>query len=316
MILQRFWRYITIIFLLGVSAVFSILLHPPKDYPVNTIFTIESGKGISILAKELKDVKMIRSTFLFKTFSVLSGGPRGLKSGDYNLVTPQSVFTLAHRFSVGDYDLQAVSVTFPEGLNVFEMAKIIHEEIPNISEEEFIQVAVSNEGYLFPDTYLFFPNVSAENVVVEMKRNFDLKISTLDIENMSKKMELSDVIKLASIIELEGRTSQSRQMIAGILLNRLDQGMPLQVDVSFKYINGKNTFNLTLADLKIDSPYNSYMYRGLPPTPIANPGLDSISAVLNSTPTRNLYFLTGLDGEMYYAETYDKHLQNRRLYLE
>ena len=120
---------------------------------------------------------------------------------------------------------------------------------------------------------------------------------------------------MASIIEKEARTMETRQIIAGILWKRLELGMPLQVDVSFKYINGKTTKNLTLADLKIDSPYNSYLYKGLPPTPISNPGLDAIKAAISPTKTDYLYFLSDRKGLMHYAKTYQQHLQNKELYL-
>jgi UPF0755 protein len=109
---------------------------------------------------------------------------------------------------------------------------------------------------------------------------------------------------------------ESRQIVAGILWKRLSLEMPLQVDASFKYINGKNTSNLTLEDLKIDSAYNSYLYKGLPPTPICNPGLSSITATLTPIKTNYLYFLTDRRGEMHYAKTYSEHLQNKELYLK
>jgi UPF0755 protein len=120
---------------------------------------------------------------------------------------------------------------------------------------------------------------------------------------------------MASIIEKEARTMEARQIIAGILWKRISIGMPLQVDVSFKYINGKVTEDLTLADLKIDSPYNSYLYKGLPPTPIANPGLDSIKATIKPIKTDYLYFLSDKNGGMHYAKDYAEHLHNKELYL-
>jgi UPF0755 protein len=104
--------------------------------------------------------------------------------------------------------------------------------------------------------------------------------------------------------------------VAGILWNRITQKLPLQVDATFKYINGKTTATLTLADLQIDSPYNTYVYRGLPPTPINNPGLDAINAALHPIQTKYIYFLTGTDGAMHYAVTFDEHKKNKERYLK
>jgi UPF0755 protein len=126
---------------------------------------------------------------------------------------------------------------------------------------------------------------------------------------------LDEIIKMASIVETEARMEKTRRVVAGILWERIRRGMPLQVDVSFRYINGKTTRNLTVSDLKIDSPYNSYIYKGLPPTPIANPGLEAILASANPIKTDYLYFLTGKDNVMYYARTFEEHVVNTELYL-
>jgi UPF0755 protein len=246
---------------------------------------------------------------------VLFGGTKGIIAGDYFLNNRQNTILIAYKFSRGDFRLTPIKVTIPEGLNIFEIAKIISEKFPQIPEETFRELAKVNEGYLFPDTYFFLPNVLAQDILLEMNRNFNLRIKTLDIEINNFGKPLSDIIKMASIIEKEARTMEARQIIAGILWKRISIGMPLQVDVSFKYINGKVTEDLTLADLKIDSPYNSYLYKGLPPTPIANPGLDSIKATIKPIKTDYLYFLSDKNGEMYYAKDYAGHLHNKELYL-
>jgi UPF0755 protein len=125
-----------------------------------------------------------------------------------------------------------------------------------------------------------------------------------------------DIIKMASIVEEEGRTMETREIIAGILWKRISIKMPLQVDSSFKYINGKTTATLTTEDLKIDSPYNSYTNRGLPPTPISNPGLAAIRATINPIKTPYLYFLSDKNGNMHYAITFEEHVENKLKYLK
>lgn len=127
--------------------------------------------------------------------------------------------------------------------------------------------------------------------------------------------KISDVIIMASILEGEA-LPKDRQVVAGILWKRLSIGMPLQVDATFRYINGKGTYDLTADDLKIDSPYNTYIHKGLPPGPISNPGIDAISASLNPIPTKYLYYLTEKDGTIHYAKTFTEHIANKNKYLK
>jgi UPF0755 protein len=291
-------------------------LWTPSSFPVETIYNIEKGTGLNSLAKDLALKKIIKSPFWFKSFSVLFGGPKGIIAGDYVLNKRQNTISIAYRISIGKFDLIPVKITIPEGLNIFEISKILAQKFPKISETDFIKLAQKNEGYLFPDTYFFTSNSKAEDIILEMKNNFQNKIITLKTEINNFKKPLVDIIKMSSIVEKETRTMESRQIVAGILWERIKLGMPLQVDVSFKYINGKVTENLTLQDLKIDSPYNSYLYKGLPPTPISNPGLESIQATVTPIETDFLYFLSDKKGNMYYAKTYKEHLQNKELYLE
>jgi UPF0755 protein len=277
-----------------------------NDFPVGQIYKVENGVGLNFLASDLEDKNIIRSPFLFKVFSVIFGGTKGIMAGDYLFKEKENLIIVAKRISEGDFGLIPVRITIPEGLNVSEIGKLYAQKFPQITSADFIKLASSSEGYLFPDTYVFLPNITAEDAVKKMQDTF---VEKFEIVN-------SDVVKLASILELEARTTETRKVIAGILWKRIEIGMPLQVDASFKYVNGKNTSNLTLDDLKLDSPYNSYLYKGLPPTPISNPGQDAIEAALNPTKTAYLYFLSDSQGNMHYAKTYAEHLQNKQMYLK
>jgi UPF0755 protein len=156
-----------------------------------------------------------------------------------------------------------------------------------------------------------------ENVVIEkMRENFDYRIKSIEQEISGSERSLSDIIIMASILEEEARLTETRKIVAGILWKRIDEGMMLQVDGPFKYINGKGSKDLTVEDLKIDSPYNTYKYTGLPPTPVSNPGLDSIQSAINPTDTQYYYFLTDDDGNMRYAITHDQHVENKNRYLK
>jgi UPF0755 protein len=148
-----------------------------------------------------------------------------------------------------------------------------------------------------------------------MKNNFIEKIKTLDDKIKYFNKPLADIIKMAGILEEEARTMETRRVVAGILWKRLSMGMPLQVDSSFKYINGKISKTLTLDDLQIDSPYNSYTHKGLLPTPISNPGLGAIEAAITPIKTSYLYFLTDDAGNMHYGKTFEEHVANKEKYL-
>lgn len=317
---NKFFRYVTysivtIILFIIVFSLFINLYLAPRDFPINSIFTIAKGAGLTQTADNLYTKNIIRSKFWFKSFSVLFGGLKGIIAGDYDLNKQENAITLAWRFSQGDYSLVPIKITFPEGLNVMEMSKLISQKFLKIDPAIFVKLASSSEGYLFPDTYYLLPNVSSMDIVKIMKETFDKKIITLNNEIISFNKPLADIIKMASIVEEEARTTETRQIVAGILWKRLASGMPLQVDSSFKYINGKGTKDLTLADLKKDSPYNSYTRKGLPPTPITNPGIDTIRDTITPIKTNYLYFLSDKKGEMHYASTYAEHLKNKALYL-
>jgi UPF0755 protein len=158
-------------------------------------------------------------------------------------------------------------------------------------------------------------DISPDDVVKTLNNNFLLKIKPLESDIKKTKRTLDQIINMASIVEEEGKDYLSKQMIAGILWKRLDIKMPLQVDAVFRYWNGKHSFTLTTEDLREDSPYNTYTRIGLPPTPITNPGLDSIKATIYPKKSNYLYYLTGKDGKMHYAVTHDEHVINKEKYL-
>jgi len=173
----------------------------------------------------------------------------------------------------------------------------------------------SLEGYLFPDTYLEQGNLSAQKLINDMLKNFENKISPYQeaISQHPQRLNLHQIITLASIVEAEAKTKEDRQLIAGILLKRLELGMNLEADVTINYLTGRKK---TLAsDLKIDSPYNTYQHKGLPPGPINNPGLEAIEAVIYPTPSDYLFFMAGKNGQIYYAKTLEEHNNNIARYL-
>ena len=179
----------------------------------------------------------------------------------------------------------------------------------------FLGIALERHGYLYPDTYFFtHDHVFSEHFVETMSENFMRRTDDLFssyIGDLSK----DEIITLASIVELEASRFEDRRAIAGVLFNRLALNTPLQVDVSFLFINDKNTFQLSGRDLASDDPSNTYKYAGIPPIPITNPSRASIEAVMNPLESDNLYFLADYYGNTYYSRTYEEHLAKRRKYI-
>lgn len=286
-----------------------ILTSPPLTFKDGTVVTISKGDSVKIISQKLKEQKVIQSQSLFTNIVIFFNLDNKIVAGDYIFKSPHTIHDVIKRISTGDYQIQVKKITLIEGLTVIEMADILSKEFYNIKREEFIEKALPYEGYLFPDTYYFAENVTPDEVITKMRGTFDEKIAE-DGTILQSKKSLKDIVIMASIIEKEA-TADTMQEISNILWHRLDITMPLQVDASFVYERGKHTFELSLEDLRTDSPYNTYVRYGLTPTPISNPGLSALKAAAYPEPTKNLYFLTGDDGEMYYAQTLKQHEANK-----
>ena len=226
------------------------------------------------------------------------------------------MFGVSSRLTNGNFGLTPVRLTFPEGITTKQMSLILSDKLIDFDGEEFLKLSKDKEGYLFPDTYLFAPNTKPDEVIRVMKKNFDDKLLGINKAFSDFKKPLKDVVAMASILEAEARTTETRKVIAGILWKRLAMGMPLQVDAPFQYIIGKNTFQLTLADLKYDSPYNTYKYKGLPPGAIGNPGIDALLSAVTPTKSSYLFYLSDIRGNMHYANTFAEHVINKEKYLK
>ncbi len=318
------------IFLLSMVSYF-FMIRTPSDFPQGQFVAIKEGFSLSQTAKHLKEKKVIRSEFIFKMIVRFVEGQRGVKSGDYFLQEPENVLTVASRITKADFRLTPIKITIPEGSTLVEIADILQKSINNFDKNNFLSLTkeqtfrennisdkpfYSLEGFLFPDTYFFLPKVESHQVISDMRGNFDLKM-TPEIKEEIQRRDLSvyEVITMASLIEEEARQTETRRIVSGILWKRLDAGMALQVDAVFPYIMGKNTFEITLDDLKIDSPYNTYLYKGLPKGPISSPGLDSILAAVYPEASGYWYYLSDKEGNMHYAKTFEGHKANKEKYL-
>lgn len=308
------------LFILGVLGfLYHFFIAVPSGMKSDLVVSITQGQSLSDAANTLSTDRVIRSETAFKVLLVIFGGPRGVHAGDYYFENGENAIVVAWRLSHSLYDLKNIRVTIPEGTNSKEIADIIikNKNFTQFNKADFIRLAAPYEGYLFPDTYFLLPNVTAQDVIDVMLATYKKRIQTISSDVTAFGKPITDVIKMASIVEEEARTPETRQIIAGILWKRLDQGMPLQVDSAFVFVNGKkDSRNISSADLAIDSPYNTYIHKGLPPTPISNPGLASINATLHPVKSPYYFYLSDAQGEMHYAVTLDEHVANKQKYLD
>ena len=306
----------TLLFLLVVS-VYGYLnfILPPDNFPAGELVSVADGQSVAEIGLHLKEQGVIRSPLLFKTLIILFKRDRGARAGDYLFKEPENVWDVARAISIGAFGLEPTRIRIPEGATTKEMSRLFSLRLQRFDSARFLSAAQPQEGYLFPDTYFFLPNANETIVLQAMHQNFEDHMQKLDPPLASSTHSLSDIIKLASIIEREARDPEDRRMISGVLWNRLEKNIALQVDVTFLYTIGKGTFDLTMKDLVSDSPYNTYVHKGLPPTPIGSPSLDSIDAALHPTQNKYFYYLADNHGVTHFSKTYPEHLQKKRLYL-
>ena len=291
------------------------IFRAPSTFPSGSTITIEEGETLSKVANQLKEQGVVRSSLWLRNLIILFNGEKGVLAGDYFFDKKENVFSIARRVTNGDFDLSLIEVVIPEGATSYEIGRILEAKSDSFDREEFMVLVDGREGYLFPDTYLFLPNVKAKEVARELNNNFIKKIAEIDEEIRNSGIPIDEIIKMASILEKEARTTETRRIISGILWERLRIDMPLQVDAVFVYANGKNSFTLTTADLRDDHPYNTYTNKGLPPTPISNPGLDSIRAAIDPIESDYLFFLSDMSGNMHYSSTFKEHVRKKKIYL-
>ncbi len=315
-----FKKYFALSLILFFSLTFFFMLvvanTPPKQFPKGVFnIHVERGDGVSKIADKMYKKNVISSAFTFKLLAVFLSGKNGIHAGDYRFTDKQGLIHILYRMIKGYQDQPKVRITIPPGTNTFDMAYILLRVLPDFNAPRFLSLAKRHEGYLYPDTYDFYANVKSEEIINTMLDNFDNKIDKLKEEINKSNKSLDEIITMASIIEKETNDYNERRMVSGILWKRLNEKMKLQVDAPFYYITGRAT-NFTFKDLKIDSPYNTYLYDGLPKGPISNPSIDSIDAALKPVKSSYYFYLSGTDGVMRYANTYSKHLENKNKYID
>jgi UPF0755 protein len=290
---------------------------------------VEPGSSAQSVIDQLTTVGLLDNPVLFRAYIRYLGLDRGIETGMYDLSGTMSIRELASALQSARID--ALLLTIPEGWRAEEVAAKIEASgiaasaaevlsaepgLPALSFE--LPPGRTTEGFLFPDTYEIAPTMTAEELVGLMLSNFDQRIDD-DLRQgfTAQGLSLYEAVTLASIVEREAVIADERPHIASVFLNRLAIGMNLDADPTVQYAvassrNGEWWPQLSLADLEFDSPYNTYRYPGLPPGPIASPGLDSLRAVAFPLVTNDFYFRAVCDGSgrHAFAETFEEHQQN------
>ena len=295
---------------------FLFLISPPNSFVAQTTINIESGLSATEIATLAADSGLVRSETLLYAILVLFHDPSSIQAGTYVFSEPLSTLDLADKLANDVPEAVTVAVTFPEGYSNKDYAKIASKTLPTFDSVEFLELASTSEGYLFPDTYFVPPDFTARDFFKLLQTTYQEQTLSLRSELDNNKLSEEDIIILASILEREANSENSMKIVAGILDSRLVLGMPLQVDATMEYVLDKPLSQLEPEDLEIDSPYNTYLNSGLPPTPIGNPGLAAIRAVLEPLPTDYLFYITDENGDFYYAKNFEEHKQNIARYLQ
>ena len=301
------------------------LTTPYAAFGAQEVFVdLPPGSSVSAIANRLVAAGVLPDTITFRLAARYTGADRRLQAGEYRFAGPSTPLAVLNRLASGDVYTHAV--TFREGLTMFEMAETF-ERSGLGSAADFLTAArdrtrvdardpraKSLEGYLFPDTYKLPRSSDADDLVDAMLARFDKVFgSTLQDEAAGRGMSVREVLTLASIIEKETGRADERTKVAAVYHNRLKIGMPLQCDPTVIYalmLGNRWNGNLRKVDLQMDSPYNTYVVRGLPPGPIASPGRASIEAALRPADVNYLYFVSRNDGSHVFASTLAEHNRN------
>ncbi len=286
---------------------------------------VEKGDALPNVADKLQEAGIIRSSVLFQLEARLQEQETEIKAGEYEFTPGESGDEILGTLSRGE-SVSALTITVPEGLTLEQTASAVEEQ-SGIPAGEFQAAAErtdhgydflddpairTTEGFLFPKQYEFERDTDAGQIVDRFLRQYRIETEDLDLAALRGGVELTEyeLITMASLMEKESANPEERPIIASVIYNRIQAGMPLQVDASILYVLDEPKENLKLSDLEIDSPYNTYANIGLPPGPIASPSHESIEAALRPAETDYLYYVLQAGGEEhFFTDDYDEFLE-------
>ncbi|MEK9629867.1 MAG: endolytic transglycosylase MltG [Nitrospinota bacterium] len=315
-LISGFWGLLALIWII-VGSLYFQASRPMSADTQPQVFEVKSGMSLKRVAQELSRQKLIRSASAFQAVALIQDKQKQIMVGEYHVSPSMLPVEILERITSGKTVLHPV--TIPEGYRITEIADLLEER--GLANKDLFLHQTKNmkllegvptdslEGYLFPETYHFGKFTSEATIVKKMVDTF--KQRALKKEYLKRAAELGfsyhEIITLASLIEKETGKDSERKQISSVFHNRLKKNMRLQTDPTVIYAIANFDGNIRKKDLKIDSPYNTYRYKGLPPGPIASPGLKSIIAALYPVNTSNLYFVSRQDGSHQFSTTLNEH---------
>lgn len=336
MALKTFRLLLALLLLLGALAGYLLIL--PYGPKAETFVDVPSGTGTPRIGALLEEHGVIRSRYGFDLLRLVKGGR--LRAGEYRFDRPASMTDVYARVERGD--VYTRTLVIPPGYNIFDIAQAVEQAglgsretflIAERAHTELIRTrnpgGTSLEGFLFPDTYRFSRHASPETMLATMVKRWEREVDQLRpegstwspyvpaVEHSAKAVNWKDVVTMASLIEKEVAEAPERPLVAGVFVNRMRQGMPLQTDPAIIYaalLSGRYRGTIYASDLQFDSPYNTYRHAGLPPGPICNPGMASLRAALSPAKTNYLYFVSDAAGHSRFATTMAEQTRNVEIY--
>lgn len=333
-----FLLIILIIFLGYIFAYQGIYLPKKTGSTETVILQVKKGEGAKEISINLKEQNLIRYKSLFRFYVLIHGFSGKLQAGEYLLSSSMNIPQIVEKLVSGE--VVKKKITIIEGWNLKDIGQYFENQGLFSSEDFFYRVTPTEEyiftdfvekfdflkdkpagatleGYLFPDTYEIFSEDGIENIVRKILTNFGKKLNQdLKEEIASQRKTIFEIVTMASLLEKEVRTPDDKKIVSGILWKRLKNKIPLQVDATISYITGKKTSSISTEETKIDSPYNTYRYKGLPLGPICNPGLESILAAIYPKDSPYLYYLSTQEGETIFSRTLEEHNIAKAKYLK
>lgn len=316
-----------LILVTSISCIFFIYASlPASDDDRKIIVEIKPGMNLKQVTQELARHQLLNSPMTFRILTRLIGKQGHIQVGEYELSPSLTTGEILEIITSGKAYLR--SITIPEGYRITEIAAVIAQS-GLADEEQFIEAAANRkllaplgipienlEGYMFPETYRFGKYLGAEKIVLAMLDTFKRRVLKTEIVKRAEELQMTvhEIVTLASLIEKETGLESERKLISSVFHNRLKKRMLLQTDPSVIYAISAFDGNIRKKDLSIDSPYNTYMYPGLPPGPIASPGMESIIAALNPVESPYLYFVSRQDGSHHFSKTLTEHNRAVRRY--
>lgn len=296
-------------------------------------YELKKGDDAWKIGAELEEMEIVQKKAYFVFYLWKSGKSKELKAGNYTVAPGSTIPEIVRVFTEGEKESGQVKVTFPEGWESKDMAKRLSAN--GLPGDEFLKIVKepsqdtiakygflsdlpkksSLEGYLFPDTYFFSKDATAQEILDGMLKNFGRKYSTaMQGQTIQSGKTVHQILTMASIIEGEVPTQADRKIVSGIFWKRIEIGQPLQSCATLAYILGEYKAQYSIEETQVESPYNTYRNKGLPPGPINNPGSSAITASITPQDTGYLYFLSSKNKETIFSKTFEEHVANKQKY--